>query len=485
MLQQIIHAVIFGLLRLFYPRIEVQGQDYIPPTGPVIFVANHPNGLLDPMVLTASTGRPVRFLAASYLFRIPVIGLCMRAFDALPVYRDTDQDIADKPLKDVVARNDAIFADCRSWLAKRGALALFPEGTTHSGSKLLRLRSGVARIGLGAEVDGDWNIGVQIVPVGLWYQNKSTFRSSVLVVFGEPLTLADYQAAYTAKPAQTLRTVTAQITRSLGTVVLQAESRELLEAAPILAAWTRPAGPPATLAERRAATQTLLAAYEKLSVIDPGRVDMLTTQARRYARTLRLFGIDDPWALEVPLPQYQSLARRAVKLLMSAPFASAGFIFSYIPYRLSRPIARRLAHNDETQMGHYKLIVGACLLPFGWLIWSGIAGWIWGIPHALLLFCAQPFLGYAALRWGEYWHEFRTMLKYVRFRHQHDSITREMIERRHALAKEIVAAIESVQADDDHEIPQTPLADSKRQDVGETGYSTTRGVSLPAHHLKT
>ena len=76
-----------ALVRLYYPARIVDGAARIPAGRPIIFVLNHPNGLLDPLVLRIATGRPSRFLAKSSLFGNPLGRLAMNAFGSLPVYR--------------------------------------------------------------------------------------------------------------------------------------------------------------------------------------------------------------------------------------------------------------------------------------------------------------------------------------------------------------------------------------------------------------
>jgi 1-acyl-sn-glycerol-3-phosphate acyltransferase len=43
--QRLVRFLVFNLVRLFYPRIEIRGRENLPAQGPVVFVLNHPNGL--------------------------------------------------------------------------------------------------------------------------------------------------------------------------------------------------------------------------------------------------------------------------------------------------------------------------------------------------------------------------------------------------------------------------------------------------------
>ncbi len=119
--RRIICAVLKLALRVFFRRIEVAGLDRIPRECPVIFVLNHPNGLVDPVFILCLAPRQVSFLAKAPLFRMPVIGFFVRALDSLPVYRK--QDEGQDP-----ARNRETFARCRALLKRGGTIAICPEG---------------------------------------------------------------------------------------------------------------------------------------------------------------------------------------------------------------------------------------------------------------------------------------------------------------------------------------------------------------------
>src|SRR3954463_5789585 len=136
-LETIIRWLAEALVRLYYPQRSVEGAERLPREGPGVFVANHPNGLLDPLLVRVMTGRPARFLAKSTLFGNPLGRLAMGAFGSIPIYRA--QEAGGQAQN--VARNEASFGRCRAELAANGALALFPEGVSHSDPQLRPLKT--------------------------------------------------------------------------------------------------------------------------------------------------------------------------------------------------------------------------------------------------------------------------------------------------------------------------------------------------------
>ena len=72
MIRTLATAVSRLVLRVFYRNVEAAGLDRVPAAGPTILVLNHPNGLMDPLLLLCLSPRPVSFLAKSPLFTMPV-----------------------------------------------------------------------------------------------------------------------------------------------------------------------------------------------------------------------------------------------------------------------------------------------------------------------------------------------------------------------------------------------------------------------------
>ena len=429
-----------ALVRLYYPTRVVEGGERIPSGRPLVFVLNHPNGLLDPLVLRVALGRPARFLAKSTLFGNPAGRLAMDAFGSIPIYRTHESGARAGD----ASRNDASFAACRAELAAGGALALFPEGVSHSDSQLRPLKTGAARIALSAEAENQGRLGITLVPVGLHYERKVTFRSTVLLVVGEPIEVAPLLPDYRGDERAAVAALTARIDARLDEVVLQAESRELVEGIARVARWTneplQEGEDPEDPAAKHRRARELAAAYGRLRARDPVRVEAIAARARTYRRTLQRLGVSDPWSLEMAPPRPVAIAGALAILVAAAPVAALGAAMGWVPYRLAGVVARRVT-RDEDLLGTVKLFAGVLFLWAGWTVEALAAAWAWGPIWAVPTFVAGVGSGYVALRFEELLGEAAEAWRHLALRAFHGDTARRLAERRRALADEVARAL--------------------------------------------
>ncbi len=145
-------------------RIEFDGIEHIPSSGPAIVVFNH-RSYFDPTVmglLLAKAGRNVRGLGKKEVFDVPVVGRILKASGGIRVDRGTGSD---EPLEAAIAAIEA-----------GELLMMAPEGTIPRGpaffDPVLKGRWGAARIAAAT--------GAPVIPVGLWGTEHVWPRSSRL-----------------------------------------------------------------------------------------------------------------------------------------------------------------------------------------------------------------------------------------------------------------------------------------------------------------
>jgi len=111
-----------GLVLAFHRSVDVVGRERMPADRPVLVVANHGNGFVDPIVVASVLRRLPRFLAKAALWKVVLARPFLALAGVLPVYRTGDGDRA--------TDNRSVFEACHRELAQRATVAIFPEGTT-------------------------------------------------------------------------------------------------------------------------------------------------------------------------------------------------------------------------------------------------------------------------------------------------------------------------------------------------------------------
>lgn len=415
------------VMRVFFRRIEVVGLEKIPDDGAVIFAVNHPNGLVDPLFVLCYAPRPVSFLAKAPLFGYPIIGWFVRTFDSIPVYRKQDN---------TTGTNAETFGRAREILASRGSIAIFPEGTTHSDPKLRELKTGAARIALGAELDK-----LAIVPAGIYYKAKHIFRSDAMVVFGDPLVVPRDDGGRSGRrstgdePAPELvNELTDRIDVALDSVTLQADSHTALElisrAEEIFTADIEQ-----PLSEELELRRRFIDGYHYLYARDPERLRRLASSIDRFEAELGRAN------LEVHELRPRVDAKPFVRVLILFPLALLGAIVNWPTYRLIGLLAKQFAKGQSEMVATMKFLAALLLYPLTYLAIAALLWWKLGPVPAVAAVLILPILGYLALRVFEDLDQIIGNARALLLRRH--AVTRLRAERR-ALREEIVAVAEEM-----------------------------------------
>jgi 1-acyl-sn-glycerol-3-phosphate acyltransferase len=314
---------------------------------PTLLVANHGNGFVDPVVVAASLRRLPRFMAKAALWKVVVARPFLGLAGALPVYRTADGDAS--------GDNRSVFAACHEELARRATVAIFPEGTTGDRASLDRVKSGAARIALGALPEAP---DVVVVPVGLAFESMVVTRPRAVVVYGEPIEVAGYLTAPIGADgeahADDVHRLTEQITSSLAAVSPQfasVDERDTFRAAArvtLATSSTTTWGSPAAFGDVERLARSVAGSDDvrRRSVMDA---------FARFARQLTLLDLreQDLEARSIPIGR---LALSAMAIALFGTFlASVALLFA--PAALVTIGATAVVRSTATK-GTVRLLVG-------------------------------------------------------------------------------------------------------------------------------
>lgn len=177
-------------LHWFYSSIQVVGRDRIPVSGPVLLAASHHNALVDALIAGWVAPRRLTLTAKATLVNNVFLRWLFPRIGVVPLRRASDerQRIAERGPD--TARNANAFESILDVLQGGQMVLIFPEGKSHSEPTLAPLKTGVARIALEAR-DTRGIGGLQIVPLGLSFEDKGNPGTAVLAEAGEPILLDD------------------------------------------------------------------------------------------------------------------------------------------------------------------------------------------------------------------------------------------------------------------------------------------------------
>lgn len=422
----------FGIgLKIFFRQIEIHNIEKIPREGGVIFVANHPNALIDPALLFIALPRKIAFLAKHTLFKMPVIGQLIRLAGALPLYRQQDQGTD-------VSKNQETFSIARELLKSGGAIALFPEGISHNEPKLQPLKTGAARIALGTVSVGKnpSSLDLKIVPVGLFYTNKTTFRSEALLFCGSAFPVFPVELDENGQPPkEAVHELTAKIEAALRKVTLNAESNTELQIARIAEeVFTVTTPHEENLAERLDFLQKFLAE-------PPDEKDAeLEKKLAEYNEKLARLGLESEFLNLADYSRRFVLKQaflRSWHLILAAPLTICGLILHFLPYQAGKLIA-----FSQTRKGFFdmastaKFLSGMVLMPLTWIILALVLYFFFGWKIALASIPLSFLCGYIALRSLEEINDLRGWLKAILiFFGKREKFLRLLAERRNLFEK--------------------------------------------------
>lgn len=342
-------------LNVYFRKKHVVGKENLPQQGPFILVANHPSSFLDPLCIAVETKPKINFLAKGVLFKNKLVASILRGLNMVPIHRAEDNP-------KLLNKNTEVFKDCYKKLKDDGVIMIFPEGTSEMERRLRKIKTGAARIALGAEKEYNYQLNLKIVPVGLNYTKSSRFRSEATVNIGEAINVSDYFEAYKKEEIATARDLTAEIESRIRTLMVaidKEENDELVERIESIYKNTLKAK---NEEENEAvndikSSQKITEAVSYFQAKNPKLYDETANKIDQYFLKLRRIKLSDKSLEKNNTESFGNLFKSSIALILGFPLWLFGILTSYIPYKLPRAVALKIT-NSEAFYGALLMSLG-------------------------------------------------------------------------------------------------------------------------------
>ena len=398
MLYRLLLLIVKISIRIYHRKIQVKGFEKIPLNCPLLLASNHPNAFMDAIMLISFFPRRVYALARSDVFNSPFKRKLFSYLDIMPIYRLQDGT-------DQLHKNSEIFEKCYSLLEKQAAILIFPEGVCIQERRLRKLRKGLARIAFGAEEVGNYNLGLNIIPVGINYTKPAHHGGDVFLQIGSPIEIWNYTEAYKQEKSKSINRLTNDLESEMAKLIViieDPEDDELLSNIEILAenALLESAVNELTPEKKFILSRSITKGLNELKKNPLAYAELRQKINNFFASIIR-----EEMSLEVlnkevlQKSKLELLYPKLLILLFTFPIFFTGLILNYIPYHLPYLLSKKIVRNNIEFFASINFSIGIVIFIGYYLILAGITAVFTHIGFVLIILIAGPFTGKYALNY--------------------------------------------------------------------------------------
>ena len=417
-------------IKLFFNQISIQNKQIVPNTSPIIFVANHPNFFMDPLIIGSYCPRQLYFFAKSTLFNSPLKKRILTRLNLVPVYRKIDD-------KENMGGNVNSFNKGYRILENNGAFLIFPEGISVGKRVLGKIKTGAARIGLEAELKNDFALNIVIIPIGLSYSDQVRFRSNIMIRFGSPIELSKFEKEYKRNEVETVKKVTLIIEKSLNNLTNYYQTDQIedivqgLELIYKMELMTELGMEVDNKNDDFIISKILTDAVQWYKDNELALIIEFREKLNEYIDLLKQLDIRDEFL--DPVRQEKrgwGKTKTILFLVIGSPLFIWGIITNYIPYILPRVLVE-ITNKDQAEEASWKLIYGFIFFVFYYAV---SITFIWKLTQNIfltILFISSLIpSGDFALYYSKNINKYKQHVKFLSIFYKKRSLIFEIIQRR-------------------------------------------------------
>ncbi len=372
----------FAHNNVFYRKVSVIGRENLPKNTALVFAPNHQNALMDALIILCSLNTQPVFIARADIFKNKIIARILVFMKILPAYRLRDG-------KENLKKNEETFEISVKILKNKNTLTLFPE-TTHTNKRRLQiLKKGVQRIVFQAEEKNNFQLGVKIVPIGIYYSNYWIFKSDVQIIFGKPIDIDEYIAIYKENPQKAMLALRDKMTAEIKPLIINIENKEYYDLFEFMRTvynkeMRKKLNLSKSVYDKFKADKQIIASMDKVFETKPEIIEKLSDLANSYKAKLDSLKIKH-WVVDKN-QKITGLLLKSVLLVIAFPLFLYGYLNNLIPYYLPKLITNKI--KDKQFITSVNFVLGLISYPIFYLIQFAIV-WLlcdyWWIKYVYLI----------------------------------------------------------------------------------------------------
>jgi len=247
-----------------------------------------------------------------------------------------------------------------------------------------------------------------LIPVGLTFDARKSFRGRVRVAFGDPIAIEPYLRVYRESPIPAVDALTIAIQSGMQAEILHVDrvdradlvrAVEDLYRSDLVQELQEERGLPLRAIDPLRISQTIADAIAYFEARDPDRVEQLSRELARYRALLAAYQVRD---LAVRARLERRRPHRRIKRTWEASFGLPIFAYGALvnapAYYLPRWLARRTARK-ETDYATTRLLASVVAVPLCWGLEIWIVWRFFGALWAGLFALSLPVTGILAYRY--------------------------------------------------------------------------------------
>ncbi len=388
---------------LYHKSVSYSGTQNIDWDKPIIFAPSHQNAFTDALCLIL----PTRYTNERFIYPLiradafgqnQALDWMLTVFHMLPVYRPRDN-------VNIKQRNESIFSQCHEILFKNRNLLIHPEGNCIPKKQVGQFKKGLARIALGAEAEKNFNLGVNVIPVGINYQEITEARKGIHVQFGSPILVSEFKDKYADSAASAITDLTRTVRKRVREVTVDIDTEDYQFTEQLIRLLQ------INSSEMNSNTEynKQKVKYEKEMIENLKKAEgcgstIMADFKNHYHKLQALFKEHD-LDISIPIRKKKSVSRLAAEgigYLALLPIVVYGCINNIIPWFLMNEVADKV--KEKQFKNSARMTAGLLIFPISYLLQTTMLGIALGVGIDLLLYLISlPVTGIISLKIIENW----------------------------------------------------------------------------------